>query len=127
MRGGIRRRAAGALAAALAAALPGLACSQRPHPAGSAPPPAPTPTTSTASTTPPAEVSDGEVIRLGTTACGNAARDHGLQVLDVRGWVRTGEDRWDARLRVRPAGGGLEYEMACRYDARRDKATVARQ
>ena len=94
-------------AAAAVTAVGPLACS-------SAPPPA------------PRAVSESEVVRQGTAACTSLASERGLTVLDVRRWIRRGEDKWDTRLLVRPQSGGLEYEMGCRYNYQANKASLYR-
>ena len=109
------------LCAAVAAS---LACSHpqpRTQPASAPPPRRETPA-------PPEEtpLAEADVARKGAAACGALARERGLSVVGSPRWTRTDEDRWDARLAVRPAAGGLEYEMGCRYDARRDKASLYR-
>ena len=95
----------------LMAAIVPLACSQPSPPPPAAPPPA---------------VSEGEIVRQGTAACSRLAADRGLTVLEVRRFARTGEDKWDTRLVVRPQSGGLEYEMGCRYNYQGNKASLYR-
>jgi hypothetical protein len=111
MRGTIRRFVRASLRLAFAAAAFSAACAS-PQPTQPIPPASPDP--------------DADVIRRATAVCTNTARDGGLKVLEYRTWSKTGPDAWSGRLFVRPEGGGLSYEVDCRYKPSRETASLVR-
>jgi len=59
-------------------------------------------------------------------ACDARARRDRLDVRSFHGWRRVGRYRWDALMTVRDIRSGRTFRRGCRYDERRDRASLFR-
>jgi hypothetical protein len=68
----------------------------------------------------------GEIPARAERACDARARRARLDVRSFHGWRRAGRYHWDTMMTVRDLRSGRTFQRGCRYDDRRDRASLFR-